>query len=160
MMRIANNFLILAALCISFPFTSCRRIDYFERNTPIAGLQWKHSTPVSGHFEIRDTTTLYNMYLILRHTDSYHFNNIWIELTIGRPADTLRKFSLDLPLGSDADGWEGTGMNDIWEVRKKLTAVPIRFKSAGEYNYSISHIMREDPLSGIMSAGLRVEKAP
>ena len=100
------------------------------------------------------------MYFILRHTDSYHFNNIWIELTIGKPADTLRKFSLDLPLGSDADGWEGTGMNDIWEIRKKLTAIPIRFKAIGQYNYSISHIMREDPLGGILSAGLRVEKAP
>jgi hypothetical protein len=150
------GFLAVACFC----FSSCRHIDYFEKNTPIADLRWKHTEPVTGHFRIQDTATLYNVFLILRHTDSYHFNNIWVELTIGRPADTLRTFSLDLPLGSDADGWEGTGMNDIWEVRKKLTSIPIRFKSPGEYDYSIAHIMREDPLGGIMSAGLRVEKAP
>ena len=39
-MRIAYNFLILAVVCICFLFASCRRIDYYERNTPIAGERW------------------------------------------------------------------------------------------------------------------------
>lgn len=151
---------LIAAAFFCFLLPACRQIDYFEKNTPIAGLRWKHAEPATGRFGIQDTAARYNMYLILRHTDSYHFNNIWVELTIGRSHDTLRTFSLDLPLGSDADGWEGTGMNDIWEVRKKLTSIPIRFNAAGEYDYSITHIMREDPLEGILSAGLRVEKAP
>lgn len=139
---------------------SCRRIDYFEKNNPVSGLRWKHSQPASGRFTISDTSSPYNIYLVLRHTDRYHFNNIWIELALGPAADTLKKFTLDLPLGNDAEGWEGTGMNDIWEVRKKLTSVPLLLQKPGEYSYSISHIMREDPLEGVMSVGLRVEKAP
>jgi gliding motility-associated lipoprotein GldH len=65
---------------------------------------------------------------------------------------------IDLKLGDDAMGWEGTGMNDIWEVRKLLNGEPKRFKKAGNYNYSISQIMRDNPLKNVMSAGLRVEK--
>jgi gliding motility-associated lipoprotein GldH len=61
-------------------------------------------------------------------------------------------------LGNDADGWEGTGLNDIWEVRKLLNGEPRRFKKSGLYKFSINHIMRDNPLQHIMSIGLRVEK--
>ena len=65
----------------------------------------------------------------------------------------------DLSLANDATGWEGSGMNDIWEVRKLLNGRPRRFVKAGEYRFSITQIMRDNPLPGIISAGLRVQKA-
>ena len=74
------------------------------------------------------------------------------------PGDSMRYQKQDLQLGNDANGWEGTGMNDIWEVRKLLNEEPRRFKKAGAYNFSIVQIMRENPLLHIMSAGLRLEK--
>ena len=56
-------------------------------------------------------------------------------------------------------GWEGTGLNDIWEVRKLLVNRPRKFIKAGTYHYSIAQIMRDNPLEQVMSAGLRVQKA-
>jgi hypothetical protein len=50
-------------------------------------------------------------------------------------------------------------MNDIWEVRKLISGQPRRFKKAGEDRFDIRHIMRDEPMQGIMSAGIRVEKA-
>ena len=75
------------------------------------------------------------------------------------PGDSMHFQKLDLTLGNDADGWEGSGMNDIWEIRKVINNQPRRFKKSGEYRFSIRHIMRDDPLPSVMSAGLRVEKA-
>ena len=153
--KIPYRFLVVLSLLS----VSCRSIDYFEKNEVIPGQAWQHNRPVTGVFSISDTASLYNVSLVLRHTDSYHFNNIWIKLDWQSPADSVVSHTMDLTLGSDAEGWEGSGMNDIREVRKLLTPTPLPFRQSGNYSYSISHIMREDPLQSIMSVGLRVEKA-
>jgi gliding motility-associated lipoprotein GldH len=70
----------------------------------------------------------------------------------------MRIQKINLVLGDDANGWEGTGTNDIWEVRKLLNGAPRRFKKAGRYSFSISQIMRDNPLLNVMSVGLRIEK--
>ena len=74
------------------------------------------------------------------------------------PGDTMYFQKVNLTLGTDANEWEGTGMNDIWEVRKLINGRPRRFIKKGEYNFSISQIMRDNPLPNIMSVGLRVDK--
>ena len=75
------------------------------------------------------------------------------------PGDSLYYQKLNLQLGNDATGWEGTGMNDIWEVRKLLNGEPRRFRRAGTYYFSIAQIMRDNPLLHIMSVGVRVENS-
>ena len=136
---------------------SCRQVAVFEKNTPIPDYKWPLSYAAKGSFQVTDTLSSYNIYIVLRHTDAYEFNNIWLNVGLQSPGDSLFFQKVDLSLGSDAAGWEGTGMNDIWEVRKPL-ALNKRFRKNGEYQFSIFHIMRQDPLKWVMSAGLRVEK--
>jgi gliding motility-associated lipoprotein GldH len=75
------------------------------------------------------------------------------------PGDTIKHQRLDLPLGTDGKGWEGTGLDDIWELRKPITSGPMKFKKPGNYSFFVQHIMRENPLDNIMSIGVRIEKA-
>jgi gliding motility-associated lipoprotein GldH len=70
----------------------------------------------------------------------------------------MRFQRLELQLGSDAGGWEGSGMDDIWELRKPISRGPLKFNKAGKYKFQVEQIMRENPLPGIMSVGVRVEK--
>jgi hypothetical protein len=49
-------------------------------------------------------------------------------------------------------------MEDIYEVRKNISPAPFSFKRSGDYTFSIAQIMRENPLSNILSVGIRVEK--
>ena len=149
--------LLLAAMLLSV--SSCKQIDVFEKNTTIPNKEWKAAYAAKGDFEIKDTLAYYELYVVLRHTDAYKYNNIWLNVGLQSPGDSLYYQKINLSLGNDADGWFGSGMNDIWEVRKRLTDKPMRFKKAGTYNFSIFQIMRDDPLSEIMSAGLRVTKA-
>ncbi len=144
-------------VCLLCLFSSCRQIDVFEKNTAIPGMKWSSSFAATGNFEITDTVSAYNIYIVLRHTDEYSYNNIWLNVGLQSPGDSLFYQKVDLSLGSDATGWEGTGMNDIWEVRKPL-ALNKRFKKNGDYQFSIFHIMRDNPLPNVLSAGLRVEK--
>jgi len=142
----------------SLQLFSCTQTDVFEKNTVIPKYEWQNSFKAAGSFLIKDTVSAYNIYLVLRHTDAYKYNNIWLNIGLQPPGDSLHIQKVDLQLGDDANGWEGSGMNDIWEVRKLLNGQPRRFRQAGNYNFSISHIMRDNPLLSIMSVGLRIEK--
>lgn len=148
---------IFLCLCL---FISCRtQVDVFEKNTSLPSLRWEKNFPATGTFVVTDTVATYNIYIVLRHTDSYAYNNIWLNVGLQAPGDSMYFQKVNLSLGNDADGWEGSGMNDIWEVRKLLNGQPRRFIKSGEYKFDIRHIMREDPLQGFISAGFRVEKA-
>lgn len=153
----ANLLLALTAACFLF---SCRQIDVFEKNTPIPKYEWQRNFSANGSFTIKDTVAFYNVSIVLRHTDAYAYNNIWLNVGLQSPGDSIYFQKIDLLLGSDATGWEGTGMNDIWETRKILNGQARRFKKAGTYQYQIFQLMRDEPLKHIMSAGLRVEKMP
>jgi gliding motility-associated lipoprotein GldH len=93
---------------------------------------------------------------VLRHTDAYKYNNIWLNVGLQAPGDSMRYQKLNIELATDATGWEGSGMNDIWEVRKPLFVEPLKHK--GEYHFNITQIMRDNPLANVMSVGLRMEK--
>ena len=155
----SNKFLlILAFVTGSLINSSCKQIDIFEKNTVIPNYEWKSNFIVSGSFNITDTISAYSIYLVLRHTDAYKYNNIWLNIGLQPPGDSLIKQKVDLKLGDDANGWEGNGMNDIWELRKLLNGAPRRFKKAGEYKFTIAQVMRDEPLLHVISAGLRIEK--
>ena len=85
-------------------------------------------------------------------------NNIWINFGSKFAGDTLQFRRLDLALGTDANGWEGSGVGDIWELRKSVTQGPIKFNKVGTYTFTLAQIMRENPLPEIISVGIRVEK--
>lgn len=149
---------ILFFVLIISGLTSCREIGLYEKHTVIPEGKWNSNFSASGKFMIKDTVNPYSLSIILRHTDTYNFNNIWLRVGLKPPGDTMHFQKVELSLGNDASGWEGAGMNDIWEVRKPLNAKPQRFIKPGLYEYKIFQVMREDPLPHVMSAGLRVEK--
>lgn len=138
--------------------SSCKPIDVHEKNTVIPGYAWSGAFTAKGSFSISDTVSAYNIYLVLRHTDAYRYNNIWLDISLNGPGDSTFTQRTDIQLGTDANGWEGTGMNDIWEIRKLLNGEPVRFKRTGIYNYAIKQVMEDDPLKNIMSVGLRIER--
>ena len=153
-----QRFLVVFIIITSTFLTACTRLDVFEKNTVIPKNQWPYSLQPVFDFIIKDTTASYNVYIVLRHTDAYRYNNIWLDVGTKSPGDSTRYQKFELQLGTDAKGWEGTGMDDIWELRKLITNGPVKFNKAGNYHFSVAQIMRENPLPNIMNIGIRVEK--
>lgn len=154
MVRINFIGLLLVA---GFLISSCRQIDLHESHVRIKNFQWHAASAVHGQFNITDTNKLYRLFVIIRHEDAYRYNNIWLNIGLQAPSDSMRYQRVEVPLGSDATGWFGAGMNNIWEIRHQLTRGPQKFAKSGVYKYSIGQVMRDDPLEHILSAGLRVE---
>ena len=143
-------------LLVSILF-SCTTIDIFEKSVAVPGHEWKSSYRPTFEFNITDTTTTYNVFLVLRHTEKYNFNNIFINLYVKGPGmDSTIKIQQDVLLATNEKGWLGTGMDDVYEHRSTLAArQPLK---AGTYTFTIEQIMREDPLQEVLNVGLRLEK--
>ncbi|MBA2249925.1 MAG: gliding motility lipoprotein GldH [Chitinophagaceae bacterium] len=137
---------------------ACSPIDLFEKTVAIPNQTWYNTYKPSFTFAITDTTSLYNIFLVLRHTDSYKYNNIWLNISSDVAGDSIHFQNLNIALGSDATGWEGNGMDDIFDIRKPITNGPVAFKKTGKYTFAISQIMRENPLTSILNVGILVEK--
>ena len=149
---------IIPILLLPSLLFSCIKIDLFEKQAKIPSQQWFYDNIPTFTFQITDTASLYNLYIVLRHTDAYNYNNIWLRLGSRGPGDTLHFQNINLVLANDANGWEGTGIDDIFEVRKNITPGPVPFTKPGIYTFSIAQIMRENPLKHILSVGFRGEK--
>jgi len=149
---------LLSILIIIFSIFGCKQLDVFEKNTIIPKQAWKRDFPCSGTFTITDTSAYYQMYIVLRHTDAYEYNNIWLNVGLKSPKDTMYFQKVNFNLGDDNRGWYGSGMDDIWEIRCLLTNKPRKFIKPGEYKFEMFQIMRNNPLKNILNAGIRVEK--
>ena len=150
--------IVLIIAIISMILSGCTSMDVFEKNNSIPKQAWNADFASEGSFDISDTTASYNVYLVLRHTDAYLYNNIWLNIGLQQPGDSMRFQKINLGLGSDANGWDGVGMDDIWEVRKLIPGSPFGFQKKGAYHFRLYQIMRDNPLKHIMSAGLRIVK--
>lgn len=155
-----NSVVLFAAITGAMVIGSmaCKTVDVFEKNITIPKQEWDRTFQPEIVFVISDTTSLYNIYVTLRHTHAYNYNNIWLNVNFTLPGDTAKHQRVDIALADNNKGWLGTGMDDIYEVRKLITPQPYRFKNAGQCIFSLEQIMREDPLKHVMNTGIRVEK--
>lgn len=154
-----KNLLRIASVLIltSHVIISCEPIDIYEKSVTIPGHEWSNSYRPSFDFTIKDTSSPYKIFLVLRHSEKYNFNNIYVNLYIKGPGqDTAVKIQKDIPLATNEKGWLGIGMDDIYEHRSLLAQG--QTLKAGNYSFTIEQIMREDPLKNVLNAGLRLER--
>lgn len=162
-MKIAKYIFFCLAAIIIMAGISCTTVDLYEKSVAIPGHAWKSSYKPSFTFSIKDTSSAYQVFLVLRHNDKYSFNNIYVNLYTRQPgSDSIQSGQYDLILGTNEEGWLGSGMDDIYEHRIPLTPTgqEFYFRKPGEYTFSVEQIMREDPLQHVLNVGLRIEKKP
>jgi gliding motility-associated lipoprotein GldH len=160
-MKIVQRFLI-CFLSSGFLILSCTQVDLYEKNATIPQFKWKSNYKPEFTFTIKDTMAQYELFLVLRHNEKYNFNNIWLNIYLQSPGDSVRKISVEKRLASNEQGWFATAMDDIYEHRislnQDLVGNNFSFRKAGDYHFMIEQIMREDPLLNVMNVGLRIEK--
>jgi gliding motility-associated lipoprotein GldH len=144
-------YIVLLAMFLS----SCQKIDVYEKTKLFPEHSWSSKERPSFTFEISDTTSLYNILLVVRHTDAYNYNNIWVNMDMKGPHDSLnvrREFVL-----ANSAGWLGSGMDDIYEHRVPFNDKPAPLQK-GVYTFTLKQDMREDPLDNVLNVGIRVQK--
>ena len=151
-----KSLLAASFLCL---IQACTTIDLYEKTVTIPGHAWKSNFKPDFEFTIKDTTSQYKVFLVLRHNEKYSFSNLYINLYVKGPGqDSTVKIQRDLTLATNEKGWLGSGMDDIYEHRIALTEK--QSLKAGTYTFTLEQIMREDPLQNVLNAGIRLEKQP
>jgi gliding motility-associated lipoprotein GldH len=140
---------------------ACGTVDVYEKNATIPRQSWSsgYKPEITFTIEPTDTTARYKIYIVIRHTDAYRYKNIWLNIHTESPGGVVQNHPLNLQLATDNEGWNGSGMDDIFEHRILITPPhsPERL-SAGTYRFKLENIMREDPLKNVMNVGIRIEK--
>jgi gliding motility-associated lipoprotein GldH len=157
-----SPFALLLVFCCCHWMACSPPSGVYEKDIALPGQQWQGNFHPSFDFDIRDddTSYRYNVYLILRHTDAYNYNNIWIRGTVKQPGDSaVRSERYDLLLATNDKGWLGSGMDDIYEHRVQIQQ-DTKFSHPGRYSFTLEQIMREDPLKHVLNVGVRIEKVP
>jgi gliding motility-associated lipoprotein GldH len=148
---------LIGALLIFF-MVSCEETGLYEKVVFMPGHEWAYANKPSFSFEIKDTSSSYQVYFLIRHSDAYEYNNIWITLNSQMPGDSVQQYQkFEIPLAT-SNRWLGSGMDDIYDHRVLLYREPVKFRKPGAYTISIAQDMRVDPLKQVFNVGLRLEK--
>ncbi len=116
------------------------------------------NSPLVFDVPVNDTVNNYDIFITLRNSSSYDFNNLYLFIDIRSPMKITERDTMECIL-ANADGkWLGNGLGDIWD-NKFLFKRNVKFQKPGTYEFVFNQAMRVDSLPMIMDAGLSVEKS-
>jgi len=155
--------LIYFSLILLSPWLfSCDENRIYEANMDIEKTDWNKRDTLVFDFKILDENQSYNLYYNLRYSNAYPFYNLFTKYYIYDSAGTVIKsptvpedmYLFDVKTGKPY----GKGLGDIYDQRVSFIK-DYKFPAKGDYKIKVLQYMRNDPLPGIISFGIRVEKA-
>jgi gliding motility-associated lipoprotein GldH len=149
--------IVFCCLIISALF-ACDTDRVYEKNEEIDDHEWRADESKVFQVVLEDTAQRYNVYVNVRNAGYYRYSNLFLFINTYLPTGEMQRDTLECKLASPEGKWLGDGLGDIWDNRI-LFKTDVRFPLKGEYKFEIMQAMREDPLHGIMDAGIRIERA-
>lgn len=160
-----RNNILLFFIIFSFLFISCDSNRVFDEYKSVPSL-WHKEEVVSFKVNPPDSTNSYNLFVNLRNTNAYKYNNLFLIVEMVYPHGKTIKDTLEYRMADPTGKLLGTGLTDVKENKLwyKGGEIPFVFEEAGEYTVNIQHAMRENgkvngvvELEGITDIGFRVE---
>lgn len=152
--------ILFSLLCASMLFAACQPVPHFQKNEAIPHNAWSYNFKPVFTFDITDSNSFYQPYFIIRHTQAYPYNNLWMWLYIKTPGDTVAtKARINITLADATGKWLGRGMGEIYEQRMPFSlGDSVDLSKPGTYTIEMEQNMRIDPLPEVLHVGVRVEK--
>ncbi|MDO9634757.1 MAG: gliding motility lipoprotein GldH [Paludibacter sp.] len=134
-------------------FVACAKKAVFNEFKLIAPAGWSADSICAFEMEVNEPDLRYNLFLNVRHTGAYPYQNLWLFVEKQSPDSILFNDTIACNLADHTGKWLGAGSGSVY-----LLSVPYQqqFDSPGVYTYKIRHGMREDNLKGINAIGLRL----
>ena len=137
---------------------ACTPGNTYHKVADIPSFSWSRDHAIDFELRLKDTTAAYDLFVIIRHNSDYPFSNIWLELQTFFPdGDTATLRKQIMLADNDELRWKGDCMGDICVVKVPLLSSG-HFSRKGDYRFRIAHIMRSNPLPGILNVGMDVRK--
>ena len=157
-----KNRVVLFFLIMSSVFVSCDSNRVFDEYKSVPN-KWHKDSIVSFKINPPDSTNAYNLFVNLRNSNAYKYNNLYLIVEMVFPHGKTVKDTLEYKMAESSGKLLGTGYADIKE-NKLWYKEQVVFNETGEYTVNIQHAMRENgkvngviDLEGITDVGFRVE---
>jgi len=137
-MRILLFFLVVG-------FVSCQNENKKEVYHSFNNNIWNTDSIVSFEFDNIDTTSSHDLYLMVRHTTNFKFQNLFLFTNFENQQDTLELF-----LSEKSGRWLGKGFGEIKELKIKIKE-NVNFKENQDQIFSVEQAMRYEDLEKIIN---------
>ena len=120
---------------------------------------WHADSIITLNHSVVDTITKQNLYLKIRHTTDFEYQNIFLFVDFQEKRDTI-----EVTLSEKNGKWLGSGFGDIKEV-EYCFAKEVIFNSKKTSNVTVEQAMRygDQPvitnLKGIIALGINIKKS-
>ncbi len=154
-MRNVLQFCLFITLCWIL-ISGCQNLGNYEKRITIPNHKWEKNFVPSFEFEKKsDKNQNSRLFVVVRHTNNYAYNNVHLKINISNGNDTAKSVEIDLPLTASNENkkWTNKGMDDIYEVKYPVASVA----NPGKYKVTVENIMRDNPLPEILNIGMAVE---
>ncbi len=154
-MKHLRYLIFLAVILFS---NSCNKSNtVFKQTGKIPDAIWLYSQPVTFTADLEDTTSNYNIFIVITHNAQYPYANLWTAVKTVAPDGKSYTDTINMFLADKDYNWIGKTKGKTTVV-KYLYKDTVGIKQSGEYKFSIKHIMRKDKLEGVEKIGLIITK--
>ena len=144
------GYCLLLIGCLTF--TSCKNDIVYSQFSSISSGNWHMDSVARFEYQITDTAVNYRMNIVVRHTDRYPYQNMWLFVGDSAQQDTIQFY-----LADERGQWLGNKHSAFMEV-PVIFGRHIHFADTGTYQLDIRHGMRDTLLQGVADIGVEIVK--
>ncbi|MDG1728255.1 MAG: gliding motility lipoprotein GldH [Algibacter sp.] len=156
-----NKAILFFLTCFSI-MVSCDSNSVYDNYKSVPN-RWHKDSIVSFKINPPDSIKAYNLFVNLRNTNAYKYNNLYLIVEMLFPHGKTIKDTLEYRMAEPNGKLLGEGYTDIKE-NKLWYKEDVIFNETGEYTVNIQHAMRENgkvngviELDGVTDVGFRIE---
>lgn len=118
---------------------------------------WSQQDTLFFTVMVPDSSALYGVSVEIRNRNNYPYQNLPLFLSCENPhAQNIQRDTLRLTLANDKSAWLGKGWGGLYQ--SLFPAGYIYIDKAGEYRFTISHLLPDEKVSGINDIGIRLKR--
>lgn len=136
---------------------SCGENHFYKTTMEILDSSWAYEDTLSYTFQIEDTTARYDIGLEISHQADYEYQNLYVKILTRFPDQKLLSQTLPIDFADNTGKWYGDCRGDRCVVHVQLQQNAI-FDQIGSYRFQIAQFMRVNPVRGIESTALILDK--
>ena len=155
-----SNFLYLILVLVLL--SSCNDNTVFDEYKSVSNA-WNENDVVTFKVNPKDTINPYNLFVNIRNTNAYKYNNLFLVVEMDFPNGRVLKDTLEYRMAYKTGELMGEGISSV-KTNKLWYKEAVKFNEEGDYTVKIQHAMRKNGevngitnLQGVTDVGFRIE---
>lgn len=126
----------------------CGPSPEYQEEKEIDPTGWSTDEVLDFKTSITDTSSVYELQLIIEHTPEYRYQNIYLQIETLFPSQDPKSEQLTIDLATKSGEWVGNCSGKSCKCKVFLLD-KFKFPTSGDYGFNVRQFTRDASLSGI-----------